>query len=164
MSLRTRGVVACAALSVAALTGCGNDTGPVDVPAEELSPDDATACAALVDALPDELAGAASRPVRPDQRRTAAWGDPVVVLSCGVPFPDVQDPFASCVEANGVDWYVPPEQDADNEADLSLYVVGYQPTVRLDVPGERRPEGASAAIAELAGPVRETLAQSEPCN
>ena len=52
-----------------------------------------SACRDLVDALPDEVGdGAARRPVEPDSGRTAAWGDPPVVLECGVEAPERDEP------------------------------------------------------------------------
>ena len=43
----------------------------------------------LTAALPDELdKGVRRRQVSGDAGRTAAWGDPVVTLQCGVPLPD----------------------------------------------------------------------------
>lgn len=50
-------------------------------------------CADLLGALPDEVdPGVERRPVQPDSGRTAAWGDPAVVLECGVPPPERLEP------------------------------------------------------------------------
>ena len=65
-------------------------TGPVTVAA--LPPGSVAtvaACAALIAALPASLGPDISRrPVRGDAGRSAAWGDPAVVLRCGVAQPD----------------------------------------------------------------------------
>jgi hypothetical protein len=62
------------------------------------------ACAALLDALPDQIdPGVERRAVSPDSGRTAAWGDPAVTLECGVPAPERLEPP---VIVNGVDWTV----------------------------------------------------------
>jgi len=51
------------------------------------------ACAALLEALPEQLdPGVERRPVEPDAGRTAAWGDPPVTLECGVPAPERDEP------------------------------------------------------------------------
>ena len=51
------------------------------------------ACRDLVDALPDDVGDAVERrPVEPDAGRTAAWGDPPVVLECGVEAPERDEP------------------------------------------------------------------------
>jgi hypothetical protein len=84
------------------LTGCTADeparpaaaTGPVAVPAPPVSGTAVdAACAALLDALPDEVdPGVRRRPVQPDDGRTAAWGDPAVTLECGVLAPEREEP------------------------------------------------------------------------
>ena len=62
------------------------------------------ACAALVEALPDEVdPGVERRPVTGDAERTAAWGDPAVTLECGVEQPQRLEPP---VIVNGVAWTV----------------------------------------------------------
>lgn len=81
-------------------------TGPVAVPSPsaELTDAQAQACAELVAALPDEIdPGVRRRPVEGDADRAAAWGDPPVVLTCGVPEPDRPDEPAG---VNGVLWSV----------------------------------------------------------
>jgi hypothetical protein len=69
-----------------------------------VSAEAASACAALVAALPDEIdPGVRRRPVEGDATRTAAWGDPAVVLQCGVEPPDRPEEPA---QVNGVLWSV----------------------------------------------------------
>ena len=62
----------------------------------------AAACAALVEALPDEVdPGVERREVTGDGTRTAAWGDPPVTLECGVEPPErAEQPIV----VNGVGW------------------------------------------------------------
>jgi hypothetical protein len=51
------------------------------------------ACADLLAALPEEVdPGVARRPVEPDEGRAAAWGDPPVLLECGVAPPERNEP------------------------------------------------------------------------
>ncbi|MDR1999854.1 MAG: DUF3515 domain-containing protein [Frankiaceae bacterium] len=45
------------------------------------------ACAALMSSLPDALVGLARREVRPSDDQVRAWGDPALVLRCGVSRP-----------------------------------------------------------------------------
>ena len=85
-------------LLVLALAGCTTPaavtapaaTGPVTVAAlPPGSPAVVAACARLIAALPASLGpDIARRPVTVDAGRTAAWGDPAVVLRCGVAQPD----------------------------------------------------------------------------
>jgi Protein of unknown function (DUF3515) len=61
---------------------------PTDAPA-------LAACARLLAALPDRLDDHVRRRQVADPGRTAAWGNPAVVLTCGVPAPETaSDPVA----------------------------------------------------------------------
>jgi len=63
---------------------CGDSSVEVE-PAAGLSSSARSVCERVVAALPASLGeGAARREVGPDRRTTAAWGDPAVVLRCGV--------------------------------------------------------------------------------
>ena len=171
MSSRTRGAVASGQASsrvavggavlsgTLLLAGCG----PVELATPDLSEADAAACAALVADLPDTLAGHERVETEPPDAPGAAWGDPAIVVSCGVAEPDEFEPDSACLNVSGVDWFVPREQDLDNDADLTLTTVGREPRVRLDVPAEERPDGSAAALAELAAPVQEHLRPTQPC-
>ncbi|WP_244932229.1 DUF3515 domain-containing protein [Nocardioides sp. W7] len=158
-SRRTGGVVACAALVVALATGCG----PVELATPDLDEADAATCAALVADLPDTLAGESVVETEPEGAPGAAYGDPAIVVSCGAPEPEDFRETADCLLVNDVGWFVPPEQDADNDADLVLTSAGYSPRLRVDVPAEYRPEGSAAVLAELASVVSEHLELVERC-
>jgi Protein of unknown function (DUF3515) len=174
VSRRTRGVVACglltAGLAVGLLAGCaggGNGAGEsgeaVSIPSPAPDAGDRAACARILTALPDSLAGERRRPITPHDALGAAWGDPAMVLTCGVDRPADFDEFATCVEANGVDWFVPADQVEDDSLDVTFSTAGYRPIVQLDVPAEYRPEGGAAALAELAKPLRKRLETVQPC-
>jgi hypothetical protein len=97
---RRRGQVARGALIavVASLTlaGCSPTVALTSAPNAN-----AVRCASVTIALPDTVAGQASR--QTNAQATGAWGNPVtVVLYCGTP---VQGPTTKpCVTVNGVDW------------------------------------------------------------
>ena len=62
------------------------------------------ACAALLEALPAEIdPGVERRTLADAPPRLAAWGDPPVILECGVPLPDRQE---EQVSVNGLAWTV----------------------------------------------------------
>ncbi len=143
------------------LSGCGDN--PVRLDSPRLDEAAYAACRALVDDLPDEVAEASRRLVAPAAALGAAWGDPPIVLTCGAEVPPDFDRFATCVEANGVGWYVPAEAEDQPEATVTLTAAGYRPVVQVEVPGEHRPEGAAAAMAELASAVEEHLELINPC-
>jgi hypothetical protein len=63
----------------------GRDDLPVlDVDTPEVTPAADLACPVLMQQLPPELAGEPSRMVRSDSPYAYAWGDPAIVLICGV--------------------------------------------------------------------------------
>ncbi|MGZ8744879.1 MAG: DUF3515 domain-containing protein [Nocardioides sp.] len=159
MSLRTRGVVACAVVLLAG--GCSS--GPPEIDTSELSAADARTCRGFVASLPDTLAGEESVEVAGDDEYGAAWGDPAIVLTCGAAIPEEFDELSSCVEASGVGWFVPEAEQDDQSSDVTWTAVGHRPVVRVDVPDDYRPEGAAAVLAELAEPVGEHLDLVQPC-
>ncbi|MFC6288414.1 DUF3515 family protein [Nocardioides sp. GCM10027113] len=132
------------------------------VDAPEVAGADAAACRALLDDLPGTLAGQDRREVEPPDAAAAAWGDPAIVLTCGVPRPDL-DQFAPCLEANGVGWFVESEDESDPEAPATVTAAGYEPTVRVEIPSDRQPEGVASVTAGLAAVVEEHLELVDPC-
>jgi hypothetical protein len=97
------------ALSLFGVAGCQHSRrlGPVAV--EPPTPTSATAadqCAALVNRLPTTLEGRTRRGIRPSSRYVAAWGNPAVVLRCGVGRPPgYQGLDVSPVVVNDVAWF-----------------------------------------------------------
>jgi len=157
VSLWTRGAVACTALLAAA--ACS--PGPVAIDSPDVDADTEAACRALLDVLPDELAGQEGRDVDPDDALGAAWGDPAIELRCGVGTPDGLTKFSECQEVNGVGWYVPEEQVADGSADLTLTTIGFEPAVEVRIPATYRPP--NDALVQLAGPIKKSLELVKPC-
>jgi hypothetical protein len=126
---------------------------PAPSGAPALSPADAQACRALLDALPDEIdPGVERRPVEgPDGRpdgRTAAWGDPAVVLQCGVAESDRPEEPA---QVNGVLWSV-----RDIGAGYRWTTQDRVPAVAVDVPD------AYPNVAELVVPLADPVEQAVP--
>jgi Protein of unknown function (DUF3515) len=144
-----------------ALTGCGED--PVTISAPEVEGSERATCTRFVADLPGELADEDGRSLAGDEALGAAWGNPPIVLTCGGDLPDDFDRFAECVEANGVGWFVPAEAEADQSSPATVTAAGYRPLVRVTVPGDYRPEGVAAIIAELARPVRDHLELVDRC-
>ena len=148
-------------LAAGVLTGC--ERGDVRIDSPTPGARDRAVCERILAALPDTLAGEERRPVTPGDALGAAWGDPPIVLTCGAEKPAEFDEFATCVEANGVDWFVPAEQVEDDSREATFSTAGYRPIVRLVVPPDHRPEGGAAALAELAKPLRKRLENVQPC-
>lgn len=138
--------------------GC-SDTVSLDAPS--LSGTDAKACAALVAALPDEVADQPERSVDVGDGYGAAWGDPAIELRCGVPRPTDLTATAACEVANGVGWFVPEEQQTGRPADITMTTVGRAQYVEVRVPEEYFPP--TAAMVDLGPALSRTIRSVRPC-
>ena len=113
------------------LVGCAT---PVAVPASE--PGD-PACAALVAKLPERLSNQERRTIEPDSGSAAAWGDPPVVLRCGVGEPARLQPDSPLTDINGITWFA-----EERSKGYVFTSVGLQPRVEVTVPDAYAPEGS----------------------
>jgi Protein of unknown function (DUF3515) len=148
-------------LAVASLAGCADE--PVTLDSPPTSTEDLAACEEFLDDLPRRLAGEEKRKVNPAAALGRAWGDPAIVVRCGVDVPAEFDQTSACEVADGVGWFVPEAQIEDQDADLVFTAVGYRPIVSTSVPADYRPEGSAAVIAELADPVQTHLDLVNDC-
>ena len=143
------------------LTACSPGTVSIDEP--DLGAADRAACEALVEDLPDTLAGESRRSIQPDDALGAAWGDPAYVLTCGVPAPSGYEPTAACNVIQGVGWYVPDDQLSDARVDATPIALSLMPYVQVQVPSRYRTEGIDRALAELAPALRRHLGEGLSC-
>ncbi len=104
-------------------------------------------CARLASALPSTLLKEKRRDTTPSSPALAAWGDPAIVLRCGVtpPGPTTDQ----CVAVNGVDWVARP---INGGYDFTTY--GREPAVQVLVPKHYAPEtfaltGLAAAVGAI---------------
>jgi hypothetical protein len=95
----------------------------------------AAGCARLAAALPDSLDGHARRKTTPRSVTTAAWGDPPIVMRCGVGVPAAYSPVSEQYVINGVAWL--PERLTKG---FLFTTVGRVPGVELAVPDHYQPE------------------------
>ena len=154
-----RGVVASAlAVLTLALAGC---SGAVEVDSPDVDARTRAACARFLDQVPEKVGDQARRKTEPASAPAAAWGDPPIVVTCGVDLPDDFDAFALCQEVNGVGWYIPEEASNDQGSDVQMTTIGYRPTVRIDLPAEYRPP--AAVLAEISDVVKQTLVRTKRC-
>jgi hypothetical protein len=114
-----------------------------------------TVCRALLAKLPKLLGTSAGRPVTPAAavERAAAWGDPAIVLRCGVGAPATAKGTGQVLNFDGVDWLI--SDDADHAQ--IVRAVGREVSVELDVPGAYAGHAAS-----LLGPLTEPLTSTVP--
>jgi len=120
------------------------DLPPVQVDTPDVTPAADLACPVLMGQLPLELAGETSRMVASDTPFAYAWGDPAVVLICGVDPPAGYVVGSQSLEINGVQWFV-------DTADPDTVV---WTTVDRNVPVQMRvPASTDSALVTAAGPI-----------
>jgi hypothetical protein len=125
---------------------------PLAVP--PVTPEAEEFCPSVMGKLPLELAGEPSRRVQSDTPYVYAWGEPPVVLTCGVERPAGWTVSASGIQINGVLWHV----DSDDPA-TTVWTVVDRP-VYVEV---RLPSGVdSAPVTALTVPLAEALPYQEP--
>jgi Protein of unknown function (DUF3515) len=130
-------------------------TGTVQVAAPPLDERSATVCRALLAKLPEAVRDRPRRPVTAGPEQNAAYGDPPIVLSCGVDQPAVPQ-VAQLLVLSGVCWL--PEERADDQV---WTAVDRAVPVRVTVPKAYDPAGQwvidfSPAIVDAVPPARTT--------
>jgi hypothetical protein len=136
-------------------TGAPRDDLPtIEVDTPEVTPAAELACPVLMGQLPLELAGESSRRVRSDSPYAYAWGDPAVVLVCGVAPPAGFVADAATLVVSGVQWFVD-----TSDPDTVVWT-----TVDRTVPVEVRvPASADSALPTALSPIIATaLPYTEP--
>jgi hypothetical protein len=132
---------------LAAAAGCGS----VHLASTHVSAGDRKACASLVDDLPHRVSERARRDTNGNELG-AAWGDPAIELRCGVGTPAGYQQFSPCQRVNGIDWFVPEKQIADQGSDVLLTTIGRKPAVEVAVPADYRPP--DAVMVDLADAIK----------
>jgi hypothetical protein len=117
-----------------------------------VSPSGHSTCQELLGALPGKLADRARRTVT-GTTYAAAWGDPAIVLRCGVALPKGYA-GAPCFTRNGIGWSIPAEQADDLDRDLVMTLAFRSPVVQLHVPARYRPDAPAEVMADLDEAVR----------
>jgi hypothetical protein len=144
------------------LVGCSSGPSPVEVDAPRPASEDLDACRMLHDALPDTVADQRRRPESSETDWVAAWGDPAIVLSCGVPEPEGFKRTSSCTTVNGVDWFIPEEQLEPSEAvDLTMTTVHREQYVEVRMPAEYWPPATT--LADLSSAVSGAIEPTGEC-
>ena len=116
------------------LAGCSRGL-PVAPPEPQPSGSAYFACANLKAQLPERVLGNGTTATTPWSSLTTAWGDPAIVLRCGVPAPAALTPTSQLITIDGVDWF--PEQLSDGYRFTSD---GRAADVEVRVPGRYAPE------------------------
>ena len=161
--MRSRGARLSAGVAAVALVlvACGKE--PVTIPTLRLTAADEAVCQRVVNALPDTVADQGRRKTQPAAALGGAWGDPAIVAQCGVGAPAGLTRTSSCTVADGVGWFVPPDQVEDSSSDVVMSTIGYRPILQVAVPAKYRPNGVAAVMVELAPMVKQYLRLVHRC-
>jgi len=124
---------------------------PIEVPDPPSSVESRRLCAALTAALPRRLAQLAARTVDGNPRAAAAWGDPPVILRCGLLATPSQ--LGQLVTLDGVNW-----APVVGKHEVTWTAVGRPVTVQVRVP--RRYDSQALLLAELSPVIVRTLPAS----
>ena len=104
--------------------------------------------------LPVDLAGEQSRRVDSDTPFAYAWGDPAVVLICGVDRPAGFVKGAATIQINGVQWFVD-----TSDPDTTVWTTVDRPVyVEVQLPAEVD----SAPVTALTRHITDALPYREP--
>ncbi|MEV0910864.1 DUF3515 domain-containing protein [Streptomyces hokutonensis] len=116
------------------ISSCSSSGNAVEVSPPSLGAADVKICRSLYGALPDSLDGLRRRTVTPKSELTAAWGNPAVVLTCGIPRPEkMSDPNADAGTVEGVNWLMENSRDGSYRCTTTyrkVYVQVYLPEKR----------------------------------
>ena len=139
------------ALLALLLAGCAGSYDVDDFPTAQGTEVD---CQALIADAPPRVADQDRLDVR--NPVAAAWGDPEIVLRCGVEKPDALKPTSRCFDVNDVGWL------AETTADGYLFTtIGRTFHVSVEVPKSYDP--AADALADLATSVKKHDPEKDPC-
>jgi len=100
-------------------------------------------CTDLIADMPVELAGQLIRSTKPTDSGATAWGDPAIVLRCGVSEPTSLTSTSQLIAINGVDWF--PELLTDGTRFTSVNTSEF---IEVNIPNVYEP--ASNLLVDLA--------------
>jgi hypothetical protein len=129
------------AVAVALLAACS----PSEIPSADPPASDQAACRTLVAALPDTIDGEDNSG---RSEYAASWGDPRIVMRCGVATPAAYEQTSELIVINDVSW-LPEEQ----QRGYVFTAVGRTPQVEVYVPDAHQPE--VNPLVDLAAPVQQ---------
>jgi hypothetical protein len=141
-------------LLVGFVSSCG--LPPVSIPGPEPGTAQRVVCSRLMAALPARVGDQQRRDVEPADVLAAAWGDPPILLRCGVTKPPGLTPFSRCDSVNGVGWFT-----RRTSAGYEFTTIGRQAHVQVGVPAVYVP--AANALVDLASALKRTVPVVAPC-
>ena len=148
----TRRLLLAATLCAALLTaGCGSELSVDEYPTVTGT---SVNCKGLFADRPLKVAGQKNRMVKGEN--ASAWGDPAIILRCGVEQPKDLGPASRCDLVDGVGWF------SEVTSDGYLFTtIGSDFYVSVEVPHDYAPE--ADALADLADSVARHDPVKKPC-
>lgn len=104
-------------------------------------------CNELSTSLPVTISDQLIRSTSSDSSGVAAWGDPAIILRCGVDKPASIQPTSQLITVNGIDWY--PEELTQGQRFTSMNT---QQFVEVNIPLEYQPASGILVDLEIAFP------------
>jgi hypothetical protein len=135
------------------LGACG--FGAVEVPAASQEPGTQGLCATLVADLPEVVDDAVRRDLAGQTSGAAVWGQPPIILRCGVPPPSGVDPTQAVLEVAGVGWSAVP-----GEGGTFFYALDRAAIVEVAIPADYAPE--AQVLIDLADAVAQVPLTAAP--
>ncbi|MGZ5367083.1 DUF3515 domain-containing protein [Aeromicrobium sp.] len=142
------------AVFVAPLLFVGGCSYGLSVDTYPTMPNTSKDCDALYADLPNKVAGQERRDVK--SNIAAAWGDPEIILRCGVEEPAALTRSSRCDMVDDVGWF------SEDTSDGYLFTtIGRQYFVSIDVPKDYDPP--ADALVDLAKSVKKHDPDVKPC-
>lgn len=140
-----------AAAAFGVLSACSSDLTVTgwERPAEAEVP-----CEAVHAAAPDVVADQEKRPVTDDQ--ALAWGDPAIILRCGIAEPEALEPTSQCHQIGPVGWFA-----EDRPGSQVFTTIGRDVHISVEVPDDYEP--AADALIDLGDVIAEQTTEVRPC-
>ena len=99
------------------------------------APPTSSACEQILANTPIKLLGQLQRETQPSDAAAVAWGDPPIVLACGVE--PITSPTAQVVAVDSIEWIASPVGENDGTV---FTTVDTSPVLQVRVPAAYRPE------------------------
>ncbi|MFF2850414.1 DUF3515 domain-containing protein [Streptomyces sp. NPDC058001] len=141
------------ALLLITVAGCSSTDGPAT--AAVPSPDGKVTqlCRNLHKELPKRIDGLARKDPAPTSELTAGWGDPAIILRCGIPKPaKMSDPEADGITADDVGWLLERQDDGSFLFTTTLR----RAYVQVSLP-KSRTDGGLSPLIDLAAPIKKAI-------
>ncbi|MFI6036259.1 DUF3515 domain-containing protein [Streptomyces sp. NPDC051315] len=136
-----------------AAVGCSSADGDASTAVPSPSATVTELCRNLDEALPSTVDDLGRRDPSPASTLTAGWGNPAIILRCGVERPaKMSDQEADGVEVNGVGWLLEKQEDGSFRFTTALR----KAYVEVTIPEERAADGM-APLVDLASAVKKTI-------